>query len=163
MLERFLHFFDERRGAPGGANGKHTYDELHLAAAALLVYAATADADFDAAERARIEWLCQHHFSLDAAEVRALIEDAEREVDNSVQLLRFTRAIKDGFDYEARVELMEMLWDVVYADRRVEEHEAQLMRRVAGLIYVDDRDSGIARARVRARIEAERPGDEGVT
>jgi len=50
---------------------------------------------------------------------------------------------------------MEMLWEVVYADEIVEAHETQLMRRVAGLIYVDDRDSGIARSRVRARLEPE--------
>lgn len=163
MLDRFLHFFEERRAAPGGADGRHTYDELHLAAAALLVHAATADADFDASERARIEWLCEHRFNLDPAEVQALIADAERKVDSSVQLLGFTRAIKDGFDYDARVQLMEMLWDVVYADERVEAHEAQLMRRIAGLIYVDDRDSGIARARVRARIDAARDRGDGIT
>ena len=46
---------------------------------------------------------------------------------------------------------MEMLWEVVYADEVVEAHEAMLMRRIAGLIYVDDRDSGAARSRVRAR------------
>lgn len=160
MLHRFLAFFEDRLGAPGGPEGKHTYDEFHLAAAALLVYAATADADFDLLERERIEWLCQHRFNLDPEEVGALIADAEREVNNSVQLLRFTRTVKDGFSYEERVQLMEMLWEVVYADRRVEEHEAQLMRRIAGLIYVDDRDSGIARARVRARLESE-DGDDG--
>jgi uncharacterized tellurite resistance protein B-like protein len=71
-----------------------------------------------------------------------------------VQLLEFTRTIKDGFSYEERIHLMEMLWEVVYADEVVEAHEASLMRQIAGLIYVDDRDSGIARSRVRARRDA---------
>ena len=48
---------------------------------------------------------------------------------------------------------MEMLWEVVYADEVVEAHEASLMRQISGLIYVDDRDSGIARSRVRARLD----------
>ena len=55
---------------------------------------------------------------------------------------------------------MEMLWEVVYADEVVEAHEAMLMRRIAGLIYVDDRDSGVARSRVRARLEADNSGEE---
>lgn len=152
MLDRFLAFFEGRKAAPRGAG--HTPDEFHLAAAALLVHAATADAIFDATERARIEWLCTERFGLKPAEAKALIAAAEREVDDAVQLLRFTRTIKDGFGYEERVHLMEMLWEVVYADEVVEAHEAQLMRRIAGLIYVEDRDSGIARSRVRARLES---------
>ncbi|MEX2454053.1 MAG: TerB family tellurite resistance protein [Rhodospirillaceae bacterium] len=157
MLDRFLSFFEERKAAPGGAGGRHTPDEFHLAAAALLVHAATADAEFDATERTRIEWLCRHRFDLDAEEAADLIRAAEHAVETSVQLLRFTRTIKDGFSYEERVHLMEMLWEVVYADNVLEAHEAQLMRRIAGLIYVDDRDSGIARSRVKARLEADRP------
>jgi uncharacterized tellurite resistance protein B-like protein len=153
MLDRFLAFFEGRKAAPRGADAGHTPDEFHLAAAALLVHAATADAEFDTSERARIEWLCTERFGLNPAEAKALIAAAEREVDDSVQLLRFTRTIKDGFGYDERVHLMEMLWEVVYADEVVEAHEAQLMRRIAGLIYVEDRDSGIARSRVRARLE----------
>jgi uncharacterized tellurite resistance protein B-like protein len=152
MLDRFLNFFETRSATSTGTDGGHTPDEFHLAAAVLLVHAATADAKFDARERERIEWLCEHRFELGHAESAALIEAAEREADDSVQLLRFTRTIKDGFSYEERVHLMEMLWEVVYADEIVEAHEAQLMRRVAGLIYVDDRDSGIARSRVRKRL-----------
>ena len=153
MLDRFLAFFEGRKAAPRRADAGHTPDEFHLAAAALLVHAATADAEFDTSERARIEWLCTERFGLKPAEAKALIAAAEREVDDSVQLLRFTRTIKDGFGYDERVHLMEMLWEVVYADEVVEAHEAQLMRRIAGLLYVEDRDSGIARSRVRARLE----------
>ena len=153
MLDRFLAFFEDRKAAAGAPDGAHTPDEFHLAAATLLVHAATADADFGTAERKRIEWLCENEFGLSHDEAHDLIAAAEREAGDSVHLLRFTRTIKDGFSYEERVHLMEMLWEVVYADELVEAHEAQLMRRIAGLIYVEDRDSGMARARVRARLE----------
>lgn len=154
MLDRFKAFFEDKAAAASD-DGAHTPDEFHLAAAALLVHAATVDAEFDEQERGRIEWLCETKFDLAHDEAHALIEAAEREAEQSVQLLRFTRTIKDGFSYEERIHLMEMLWEVVYADEVVEAHEAMLMRRIAGLIYVDDRDSGIARSRVRARLEAE--------
>ena len=153
MLDRFKAFFEVKQAAGGDEAGGHTPDEFHLAAAVLLVYAATADAEFDAAERDRIEWLCEHRFELGHDEAHALIMAAERQVENSVQLLEFTRTIKDGFSYEERIHLMEMLWEVVYADEIVEAHEASLMRQISSLIYVDDRDSGIARSRVRARLQ----------
>jgi uncharacterized tellurite resistance protein B-like protein len=154
MLDRFKAFFEVKKAVGGGEAGSHTPDEFHLAAAVLLVYAATADAEFGAAERDRIEWLCEHRFEIGHDEAHELIQAAEQRVENSVQLLGFTRTIKDGFSYEERIHLMEMLWEVVYADEIVEAHEASLMRQIAGLIYVDDRDSGIARSRVRARIDA---------
>ena len=49
--------------------------------------------------------------------------------------------------------MMEMLWAVVYADGELDDFESNMMRRVAGLLYVDDRASGEARKRVLARIE----------
>lgn len=159
MLDRFKAFFEDKGAVAQADDGTHTPDEFHLAAAALLVHAATVDAEFDSLERNRIEWLCEHRFDLGHDEAHALIEAAEREAGESVQLLRFTRTIKDGFSYDERVHLMEMLWEVVYADEVVEAHEAMLMRRIAGLIYVDDRDSGIARSRVRARLEGDGSGD----
>jgi uncharacterized tellurite resistance protein B-like protein len=74
-------------------------------------------------------------------------------VENSVQILRFTRAIKDRYSYAERVALIEMLWDVVYADGVSDALEAQLMRRIGGLLYVSDHDRGEARQRVLARRE----------
>ena len=153
MLDRFKAFFDKNDAAATGDDGSHTPDDFHLAAAVLLVQAATADNCFSQEERQRIEWLCKNYFELTASEALALIKSAEAEVENSVQLLRYTRTIKDGFSYEERVHLMEMLWEVVYADNLVETYEATLMRRIAGLIYVEDRDSGLARSRVRAKIK----------
>lgn len=59
--------------------------------------------------------------------------------------------IKDRFDEKERIRLVEMLWEVVYADGQAHDYEANLLRRIAGLIYVADRDSGAARKRVLAR------------
>ena len=156
MLDRFKSFLIEKNAISSDKEGAHTPDEFHLAAAALLVHAATIDAEFDPKERDRIEWLCEHQFGLSHGEAHALIEAAESEAGESVQLLRFTRTIKDGFSYDERIHLMEMLWEVVYADEIVEAHETMLMRRIAGLIYVEDRDSGIAKSRVRARHKSNR-------
>ena len=64
----------------------------------------------------------------------------------------FTRAVNDGFAPEDRIQVIEMLWEVVYADGELHDYEASLLRRITGLLYVSDRDSGEARKRVLARL-----------
>lgn len=128
------------------------FHEKHLASAALMVEAATLDGVFDESERAAILELIQRAFELNAEDAEALINEAISHHSESTHLLRFTRAVKDHFDEEERIELVEMMWGVVYADGVLHDYEANLMRRIAGLIYVSDRDSGDARKRVMADL-----------
>ncbi len=125
--------------------------DLRLAAAALLVEAALGDGTFEGAEREVIGARLSDTFTLEADEARDLIAEAEAAVGDGHQLLPYTRVIKDRFDEKERIRLVEMLWEVVYADGQAHDYEANLLRRIAGLIYVADRDSGAARKRVLAR------------
>lgn len=120
-------------------------EDVQLAAAALLVEVATVDRDFDAAERARILTFVQERFSLDQEIAGQLLAKAEAEVEGSVQLYAITSAIRLGLSYQDRVELMECLWHVAYADGEADPFEDQLMRRIGELIYVTDRDRGETR------------------
>jgi len=150
MLDRLKQLFQPEAAAR--PSGPHRFDELQLAAAALMVEAATMDSDFDAEERARIARLAEERFALRPEEAADLVGEAERMARASVQWHGFTSAIKDGFDHAERVQLIEMLWEVVYADGRLHDYEASLLRRVTGLLYVSDRESGEARKRVLARL-----------
>ena len=150
MLDRFKALFLSNSDAD---RPTRTGDELQLAAVALLVEAACADGAFDAAERQCIRTLIESRFGLTPDAAETFLEEATRVVEDSVQILRFTRAIKDRYSYAERVALMEMLWDVVYADGVSDALEAQLMRRIGGLLYVSDHDRGAARLRVLARRE----------
>lgn len=124
---------------------------LQLAAATLMVEAASLDDHFDPAERERVGELIRWRFGLDEAEADALIEEAERAAAKEVQLYGFTATIREAFSAQERVQLIEMLWDVAYADGRLDDLEASLLRRITGLLYVSDRDSGAARKRVLQR------------
>ena len=152
MLDRIKAFFSAlQEGAVPGGSG-HDREAFNLAAAALLVHAACVDDSYDALERRRILELVRTRLSLAEDEARALVAAAEARVADTVQILGFTRAVKDNFSYDDRVALIEMLWEVVLADGRLDAHEAQLMRRIGGLIYVSDRDRGLARQRAAARL-----------
>lgn len=135
----------------GAAEPLPRADELHLATAALLVEAASLDGAFDAAERADIARLLRQRFALSDEEVATLVAEAELAVQESGQLYGFTRVVKDRYDAAERIRIIEMLWEVAFADGDVDHFESNLIRRVGGLLFVSDRDRGLAKQRVMAR------------
>jgi uncharacterized tellurite resistance protein B-like protein len=140
---------------PADGRGRYGFEERQLAAAALLVEAARMDSDFDARERGRIDQLLQSRFGLGAEDAALLLAEAERSAAASVEWQGFTQAIKEGFDPAERIAVIEMLWEVAYADGQLHDYEASLLRRITGLLYVSDRESGEARKRVLARLGLE--------
>ena len=156
MIDRIKALFGERPTPKGAAAAP---DELQLALAVLLVEAARLDGEFDGRERATIGDLLLQRFQLTPDEAEALLQAAETAQAERHQLLPYTRVIKQRFGEEERVRLIEMLWEVVYADDRLHDYEASLLRRIGGLIYVSDRERGAARLRVLQRREASTTGD----
>jgi uncharacterized tellurite resistance protein B-like protein len=143
MINRLLDFLSGRE-APHLVESK---DDLEHAVAALLIEAARMDENFDAAERAVIERLLATKFDLEPQAVNSLIEAAEKTVQQSTQYFPFTRQINARLSGDERVHIIEMLWKVAYSDGVLDPYEDMLLRRVAGLIHVTDRDRGLARQR----------------
>ena len=148
MLKRIQGLF----GRDGPEATEDAFDDTQIAVAVLLIEAAQMDASFDAQERSVIEDLLAQRFALETAQVARLIAEAERIVADANELYRFTRTIKDAFDHEERVALLQMLWEVVYTDGELHSFEANMMRRMAGLVYVSDRESGAARKRALTNL-----------
>lgn len=143
----------------GGPDREHTDARQHalrVALAALLVEAAYSDDRFDEAERGAIARLLEARFNLSHADAEVLLCAGELAATESAELLHFTRIINERLSFAERVELIEMLWEVAYADRVLDEYEDSLLRRVGGLIYVPDQERGMARQRVRKRLGLDR-------
>lgn len=153
MIDRLFVWLKE-----GGQDLSRGKDELQLAVAALLLEAAVVvDGRFDETERNAILGLLQRRFGLAAADAEALLAAAKERVESSAQLFRFTSTINERLARERRVEVIEMLWQVAYADGVLDPLEDSLLRRVAGLIDVSDRDRGDAKRRVLRELGLERP------
>lgn len=150
MLNRIKAFFTTPDREPSHAG----LDPRLLAAACLMVEAARLDSDFSDLERNAITKLLIDRFDLAAEEAQTLLQLAEERQAQTGGLFRFTHAVKEGFDADGRVDLIEMLWDIAYADGHVDDYEANLISRVAGLLYVSDVDRGAARKRAQARSAA---------
>lgn len=151
MINRIKALFSAPTPA-ADAPATRSADEKHIAAVALLVEAACLDGDFGAVEQASIRAIAAQRFNLNDEEIETLMALAQARQDHSNQLFGFTQQIKQSYAPNERVQVMEMLWEVAYADGVLHDYEANLLRRIGGLLYVPDRDGGDARKRVMARL-----------
>lgn len=125
--------------------------EAELSLAALLVRLARADNHYDADEQVRIDRVLAARKGLLMPEAAALRAEAEMLESEAPDTVRFTRSLKEAVPYEDRTELLEAMWDVALADGSRDAEEDALIRLVAKLLGVSDRDSALARQRVEAR------------
>ena len=146
MLDRLRKIF-EVGGHSTEQTSQQNVDDLHLAAAVLLIEAARMDDTFDSEERIIIANLVRSKFALSEDEASSLINLANQVAKDSIELSRFTKQIRDSFGHDDRIEMLEMLWRVVLADGKLHDHEASLLRRAAGLLYVTDKENGEAKKR----------------
>ena len=143
-------FGDLIRRLTGEADTAPSDVDPQLAFPALLVRVARADGDYAEAEKDMIRGLTQRHAGVSPFEAAQIVQRAEELEAGASDTVRFTRAIKDSVEYEGRREVVEDIWRVVLADGRRDEEEDALMRLIANLLGVNDRDSNLARQNVEA-------------
>ena len=143
MIDRLLRLLDGRESP----NTTPSDEDLRIAVAALLVETARMDQRFGDAERAVIASLLTKRFGLPAASVSSLIQRADKRASDLVQYFPFTHNINQKMTQQEKAEFVEMLWRIAYADGVLDPHEDQLIRQIASLIYVSDRDRMLARKR----------------
>lgn len=119
--------------------------DAQLALAALLVRVARADADYAEAERLRIDRVLAGRYGLSPFEAGRLRAEAEALEAAAPDTVRFTRALKDAVPHEDRMSLMQAMWSVALADADRDAEEDAVIRLVADLLGVSDRDSALAR------------------
>ena len=121
--------------------------DARLAMAALLVRLARADGEYARLETALIDRLLSARYGLGPFEVTKLRGEAEVLESEAPDTVRFTRAIKDAVPYEERAGVVEDLWKIVLVDGERDHEEDALMRLIAPMLGVNDRDSAHARQR----------------
>jgi uncharacterized tellurite resistance protein B-like protein len=125
--------------------------DLRMAVAILLLEAAHMDDTFSAPEYVMIQKLLATKFGLSPSEANDLLAISEEKIKNVVQLHPYTNTVFSQMSEAERIQLIEMLWEVAYADDVLDPEEDALIRKLAGLIHVPDRERMLARQRVRAK------------
>ena len=150
MLKAIRDFYDRHVAGslddPDEEGREHAY---RLATAALLMEISRADHDIKQVEREAVVGAVQRAFGLDESETQNLVELAEEEANEATSLYEFTRLINTNFDPKQKQHVVEMLWQVAFADGVADKYEEHLVRRIADLIHVPHR--GFIRAKLAAQ------------
>ncbi len=151
MFESFRNFVAEF--VDGGKHPSQFADnDYRLAAVALLVHAATIDGDMSPNERDKLHALVKQRFNLDDATADELIDKATEVEHESVDLYHFTSLLNRVLDEEGRAKVIEMMWEIVYADGQRDELEDNLLWRAADLLGVSQRQRIELRQRIAAKM-----------
>ena len=118
----------------------------------LMVEAAGADGEIADSETRLISEIVAAQFELSEPEMTTILDQAVNDFDDRIEMHSLMRQLRDVADYEERVGVLELVWMVVLSDNRLDKIEAQLMRRLAGLLFISDVDSGLAARTARKRL-----------
>ena len=123
-------------------------NEQNILIAALLIHAAKIDAHYTNFEKKIIEKALINLSLVKINETEKLLKTAEEKEKQSNQIIEFTKEIKKK-PMEFRLKIVEILWKIVYSDNVSDSYESNLIRRICGLLYVSDKDSGIIKEKIR--------------
>ncbi|MGA3302552.1 MAG: TerB family tellurite resistance protein [Methylovirgula sp.] len=156
MFDKLKSFMTEVTSAPGERDFQS--DDYRLAAASLLVHLVHADGVVDPAESQRLREIIANNFQLDSVATTRLIRSAEESDKEAVDFYHFTNTLKHALDDEGRQRIVEMMWEIAFADGKVHELEENIVARLSELLGVSPHD----RVRLRHHV-AEKRSRESVS
>ena len=118
---------------------------------ALLIHAAKIDDNYTDVEKKIIKKALISLNAITLNEAEELLKKAEKKEQESNQIIEFTKEIKKN-SMEFRIKIIEILWKIVYSDGSSDSYESNLIRRVCGLLYVSDKDSGMIKSKIKNTI-----------
>ena len=126
-------------------------DKSHYNIAALLIHAAKIDENYEEKEREIIKKTLIE-LGAENSGIDSLISDAEAIEENSNQILNFTREVKNAPLLD-KIKIVESLWKIVYSDNSADIYETSLMRRLAGLLYIDAKTMGDLKKKIKKELQ----------
>ena len=114
---------------------------------ALLVYAAKIDESFTKKEEEIIE-LTLKKIGADNEKIKNIIQNAKVLEENSNQIIEFTKEVKNMSEKD-KINIIEALWKIIYSNKEADIYETNLMRRLAGLLYIDNKTMGDIKDKIK--------------
>ena len=113
---------------------------LQMASAALMVEMLHVDEKVTTEEDEKLRLLLEQRFSLDSSEIESLIDLAHNEKHEATDYYQFTSLLNEHYSQQQKIDLVEDLWQLVYADHKLDKYEEHLLRRLAELLHVPHKD-----------------------
>lgn len=148
MLDLVKRYFEKRsNGHPSDEGGTGAHD-VRVAACALFVEIGRIDETFSAAEMALVIKILKEKFGLTPENADALIARADEELQQSVDLWQFARLINENYSIEEKIDIVEILWQIVFVDGRMDKYENYLMHKLANLLRLSHKQLIDAKVKV---------------
>jgi uncharacterized tellurite resistance protein B-like protein len=136
MLKHIKSFFDQHLVPGPITDDVHSEHVLRLAIGALLLEMTHMDCEFWPEQREAVETAVLEHFELAEADAKELLELAEEERSESTDYYQFTSLINNNYTLEQKVSLVELLWQIAYANETLHKYEEHLVRKIADLLHI---------------------------
>ena len=114
------------------------FDESQLAATSLMILTAKYDGEFDEVEKAEILKMIRDFYSFDKNKIDRIFETALSLTEKANDIHQFTSELNKSLNDDEKLSIIKMLWKIVIADGRIDDYENALIRKISGLLYVDD-------------------------
>ena len=150
MLKSLKEFFEQSIQDSSDQSRSSADNRVELAAAVLMIEISLADSAIDHDELAIIKKALVGHFNIAVEQVDELIDLARREVDLAVSLHDFTRMLNDNLNASEKIQVIELLWQVAFADAVLDKYEEYYIRKIADLLYISHKDYIRTKHRVAA-------------
>ncbi|UCE18253.1 MAG: TerB family tellurite resistance protein [Gemmatimonadota bacterium] len=134
MIDLGKRFFGKRHTGDATTQPSDTGHDIRIATCALFLEMAGVDGEFSDEERHHIVSILKEQYQLSDEHAAALMDTAQQELDESIDLWHFTNLINRNYSEEERVEIVEMVWRIVYVDGRLDGHEDSLMHKLSKLL-----------------------------
>jgi uncharacterized tellurite resistance protein B-like protein len=134
MIDVVKRFFNKATPKVNEASGRNTEHDIRVATCALFVELARIDEKFTQEEMNTIVSILKERYDLSPEHADALIAEAERQLEKSVDLWHFSNLINKNYSTEEKIEIIETLWRIVYVDGKMDQYEHYLMNKLQNLL-----------------------------
>jgi len=134
MLDTLKCFFKKASEKTTTHDEEKTDHDIRVATCALFVELARIDEEFSPSEMAMILSILNEKYGLSTDHAGALVTETEKELEKSVDLWQFSNLINENYSLEEKLEIVEMLWQIVYVDGKMDQYEHYLMNKLKNLL-----------------------------
>jgi len=149
MIDLVKKFFSKRSHDDSSHQRRERTHDIRIATCALLLEMSHIDGEFSASERERIFSILKKNFDLSDEHATALLEASNKELNGSIDLWQFTNLINQNYSIEEKMRVVEIVWDVVYADGKLDKHEDYLVHKLATLLRLTHKQLIEAKMKVK--------------
>ena len=149
MIDIVKRYFGKGTDITKDRNSQDRQHNIQVASCALLLEMSHIDGEFDAVEQGRILSIVKRDFHLTDEDAEALLKTAQEELDESIDLWRFTKLINENYSAEEKQGIIETVWKIAYADGKLDKHEDYLVHKLAQLLHVDHNRLMAAKAKAQ--------------